>query len=267
MREALLASIAVNLKYFRRNRLMLVMALVFLFLSGLSILGSTIFVSSTGRFETLRAVFTQLNAYALIFTAGLGLFLISSHLRNKNLKLVFSKPCPPDIWLFAGWLSAALVSLLIYTAIALLPLFLSLVWGIPLQMGFTYLSIQGFLESLILLSYICFLAVLFHPVLAVLIAVVFSESTIHMLQFMVAGQRMATGGSGFLAFLEGTFQTAYLLLPTFSPLESRIRQVEITLQVRPQDWMVLLQVAGYAAVTSMLFFLLADYFLRRKNFV
>src|SRR5258708_36247501 len=106
MAELLRASLLANFAYFRRSRLLLAFMLVFLLLTGLSSLPPLFMHSGVQSFNALRQIFSVLNGFLLFFSGGLGLFIISSHLRSRSLKMVFTKPCSPALWLISAFLSA-----------------------------------------------------------------------------------------------------------------------------------------------------------------
>src|SRR5258708_25141309 len=111
MAELLRANLLANFAYFRRSRLLLAFMLVFLLLTGLSSLPPLFMHSGVQSFNALRQIFSVLNGFLLFFSGGLGLFIISSHLRSRSLKMVFTKPCSPALWLISAFLSAVSVSL------------------------------------------------------------------------------------------------------------------------------------------------------------
>src|SRR5260370_23240931 len=109
MAELLRANLLANFAYFRRSRLLLAFILVFLLLTGLSSLPPLFMHSGVQSFNALRQIFSVLNGFLLFFSGGLGLFIISSHLRSRSLKMVFTKPCSPALWLISAFLSAVFV--------------------------------------------------------------------------------------------------------------------------------------------------------------
>src|SRR5262249_59974931 len=70
--------------------------------------------SGVQTFNSLQQIFSVLNTFLLFFSGGLGLFIMSSHLRGRNLKMVFTKPCSPALWLASAFLAAVAVALLLY---------------------------------------------------------------------------------------------------------------------------------------------------------
>src|SRR3989442_3182811 len=101
MAELLRANVLANFAYFRRSRLLIAFALVFLLLTGLTSLPTFFINSSVQNFNSLQEIYSTMNVFLLLFAAGLGLFVVSSHLRNRSLKMVFTKPCSPAVWLLS----------------------------------------------------------------------------------------------------------------------------------------------------------------------
>jgi len=104
-----------------------------------------------------------------------------------------------------------------------------------------------------------------HPVLAILIAVVFNESTFGGLRTLLLTAIKTTGGNPTLPFLENLTYAIYMVLPTYSPYTERTRAVEESLRATGSEWLLLAKTAGYSATALGLFFLLSVWALRRRN--
>jgi hypothetical protein len=265
MREQVWLHLGVDLKFFRRNRLLVAVAAVFLGMTALSLVGSIVFQSTTGHFETIRAVAGGLHGFTRILTPALGLFLISTHLRNRSLKMVVTKPASPEVWLAAGLLSALVVAAALHVATWLVSVGLSLAWKVPVQAGFGFLALDSFLGATILLAYLSCLAVFLHPVVAVLVVLVLNEGTFYGLMFMLDAATRGLGGNVFFKVLKEVFTAVYMLLPMSSPLAERSQEVMVSLRVSAGDWTTLLMRAGYALVVLVFFYLMSVIGLRRKN--
>jgi hypothetical protein len=85
MTELLRANILADFAYYRRSRLLLAFILLFLLLTGLESLPPLFADSGVQSFNALQQIFSELNGYLLVLCACLGLFIISSHLRNRSL--------------------------------------------------------------------------------------------------------------------------------------------------------------------------------------
>jgi hypothetical protein len=265
MTEQLRTNIGVLLKFYARNRLLLVIALLFLLLAAITISMSLLYGSATGHFEIITSALSTLNGFTLVLSAGLGLFAVSSHLRQRSLKMVLTKPCPPEVWIGAVFLSALLVSALLYTVNMLFGLGLSLVWGVPVQSGLFFLPVQGLVQSAVALSYLSFLTVWMHPAVAALVVLFFNEGTFSGLRQMLLTAIRTSGGNPLLPALEWVMKILYMALPTFSPYEAELEGATDSLRASAADWMMLLKSAGYAATALGLFYCLAVWALRRRN--
>ena len=265
MREQIALHLGVHFRFFRRNRLLIGVAAMFLAITGLSLAGALLYSSSTSRFESIRNVSEALNAFVRILVPAMGLFLVSSHLRNRNLKMVFTKPATPELWIFSGLLAAILVSLALHLVIFFASVGLSLAWGVPVQAGFLFTALDSFFRSAILLGYLSFLAVVLHPVVAVILVLVFNESAFYGLMFMMEAAVRATGKNPFLPVLREVFRFVYMVIPITEPLSERSREVAVSLRAEAGDWQTLLMRAGYTLVVLTFFYLLSTLGLRRRN--
>ncbi|HSC72302.1 MAG TPA: hypothetical protein VLH58_13170, partial [Candidatus Methylomirabilis sp.] len=185
MQAQVLANVAVNFKFYRRNRLLLAAILLILLVLGLSAVPSLFFLTKSQHLAIITSVASGLSGIATIITPALGLLLISHHLGNRSAKMVFTKPCPPEAWLLASTLSAAAVAAACYAAIFVTCSVLFVAWGIPFQWGLVYVLANDLAHALIWLGYLSFLAVVFHPVVAVLVVVIFQEGTFYGLKLLL----------------------------------------------------------------------------------
>jgi|SRR5215831_14846215 len=265
MLDRLWVNIAVQMKFYRRNRLLLVVGLLFLLLSAISIIFSFVFGSTTGRFEIVRSVLTQAGTFAFLFVGGLSLFSISAHLRNRSLKMVLTKPCPPEIWLGSVYLSATLIAGALFAVIAGGTALLCWIWGIPIQSGFFLVALRGLSGALVASFYLGFLSVVMHPVMAVLLAVLLNEGVFYGLRFALLTAIRTTGGNPLLPVFEKATYLLYMTLPVFDPYAEKVAAAEASLRATPADWRVLLQAGGYTLTVGALFYCLSLFFLKRKN--
>ncbi len=267
MLSQLLLNTRVHLRFFARNRLLLAFGLVMLLLFGVTMVPMVLFESSSDRFNLLRSITGQMSGYALVFTASLGLFAVSSHLRNRNVKMVLTKPCLPETWLASIFLSALLVAAGIYTLLAVAAAALSWFWGIPWQWGFVYVAVDGACRAVIQMSLLTCLATAFHPVVAVLIALFFNEATFYQLKFLVAGAMAADGGKPWLTAASILCDAFYMVLPMADPLADRTQNVYQALRAGGIDWLNLGITLGYSVLLSAFLFVVSDYLLRRKRLI
>jgi hypothetical protein len=265
MIEQLRANVGVLLKFYARNRLLLVVALLLLVLAALTVSASLVYGSTSAHFDIIAEAVSTLNGYALVLSAALGLFAISSHLRQRSVKMVLTKPCLPEVWIASVFLSGLAVAALLYALNVVFGVGLSLLWGVPVQTGLYFLAAEGLLKAAIALGYLSFLTTVFHPVLAILVALVFNESTFYGLRMMLLTAIKTTGGNPVLPLLEWATYGLYMVLPAYDPYGKETATVADSLRASGADWLLLARTAGYSATALALFFLLTVWALRRRN--
>jgi hypothetical protein len=264
MLELLLVNTRTLLRFHRRNRLLIGFGLVMLTIFLLSFVPALLFETTSSRFEMLRNLASQMNSFALVLVPALGLLAVSSHVAARNVKLVVTKPCPPEVWLGAVFLSAILVALAIHAAMALFTAALSLWWKVPYQSGFLFIAIEGFFSSVVLLSFLTALAMAMHPVIAVITVLFFNESMFYQLKFVVAAAQRSGEQKGLLA-AEVACDTVYQLLPMLDPLGQRVEALRASLRVSGHDWLLLALAGLYALLATAFFFVGSSWLLRRKS--
>jgi hypothetical protein len=265
--EQFRANVAVNLKFYRRNRLLAGVALLFIAISLLYVGGATLFSSSTGRFDMARDLFEQLTWFAFIFVAAVGLVLVAVQVRGKGVKLIFTKPCPPEVWLGSAFISAIVLAAFLYATIAAITFGLLLLWHVPIQTGFAFMSIEWFFEAVSAMAYLTFLSTVMHPVIAIMIAVVFNESVFFAMRTGLIAAIKNTGGNILLPLLEKLTYVLYMISPMFTPYSEKTEGIRTSLRVSSGQWHYLIYTGAYAITVTMFFYLLTLFALKRKNFV
>lgn len=264
MRDALWLNLRVLLRFYSRDRLLLAFGLLMAVVFGLGFVPAFVFGTATARFETLHHIAQTLNAFAFVFVPALGLIAVSSHLRGRTLKLVVTKPCPPEVWLAAVFGSATLVAFAIHAVIALATAGLSLWWSIPYQTGFLFLAIEGFFQSIVVLSFLIVLATVLHPVVAVLTSLLFTESLASSLRVLLAGSQ-AGSHRAWLVPVQWSCDALYAVLPLYDPIGEKTSALHRSLRTVPHDWLLLLLLAAYAFTAAVFSFTVASIALRRRN--
>lgn len=269
MGQQLLANLRVNLVFFRRNNVLLVMALLIVVVSGLGFIPSLIFETSTVKFTLIKSIFGSLDGMATIIAAVLGMLTVSHHLRSRCLKMVVTKPCTPDAWLLSVFLAGIAVTGVFYLVIFLVAGALFLVWGVPFQWGLPFLAVAGFLNAVILFAYLSMLTVLLHPVLAVLVTLFFHDATFRQLITMAqAGAMNASGGyKTFLDVLAGALSVVYVIMPSFGLFSNRMRDVHESYRVSGSAVQHLSLTFAYTALLAVLCYLVGAWALRRKRLI
>ena len=267
MAELLKANILAHFAYYRRSRLLLAFLLVSLLLTGLSSLPALFAHSGVQSFYSLKEIFSVLNGFLLFLAGGLGLFIISSHLRNRSLKMVFTKPCSPALWLMSAFMAAVAISVLLNAIVLASAVVLSLFWHLPIRAGLVFVSVNTLIASVELISYLMLLTMLVHPAVAVALALIFNADLFYSAQLW-AQATIRSGSSGwFLRFLERLFHYVYLLLPMLFPFDKKTENIYSSLRVLHGEWAYLLYSLGYVLVLSAFFYCLTLFVLQRRRHI
>lgn len=267
MAEVLRANILANFAFYRRSRLLMAFALAFLLLTGLSSLPALFNDDGVKTFNALQQIFSILNVFLLFLAGGLGLFIVSSHLRNRSLKMVFTKPCSPALWLASAILSAAIVSLLLNAVVLSSAVVLSLIWKVPVRAGLVFVSADTFIASLGIIAYMVLLATLAHPAIAVTFALIFNAQMFYGAQMWTQAAIRAGSSSVALRVLEHIFHGLYLALPMIHAYGKQTEGINTSLRVLHGDWKYPLYSLGYVLVLTAFCYFVALFALQRKRHI
>jgi hypothetical protein len=267
MSELVMANLQANLAFYRRSRLLVAFALVFLVITALSSLPALFFSSGVQGFRTLQGIFSTLNWCLRLLAGAMGLFVVSSHLRSRCLKMVFTKPCRPSVWLGSAFLSAVFVSLLLNGVILGVSVALSLFWHVHVRAALVFLSADNFVITVGVISYLMFLASVLHPAIAVTFILIFNAETFYGLTTWTQGAIHSGNSSLYLRALEKFFHFLYLLLPMMHAFGEKMEDVDTSLRVSHSDWKYLLYSAGYAAALSAFCYFVALFALQKRKHI
>ncbi|MGB0034400.1 MAG: hypothetical protein WBP79_02875 [Candidatus Acidiferrales bacterium] len=265
--EMLKANVVANFAFFRRSRLLMAFALAFLLLTGLSSLPALFTDSGVQSFNALQEIFSNLNVFILFLAGGLGLFIISSHLRSRSLKMVFTKPCSPALWLGSAMLSAAIVSLLLTGVVLTSAVVLSFVWKIPVRAGLVFIAMETFVASLGIIAYMMLLATLVHPAIAVTLVLIFNADMFYAVQIWTQAAIRAGNSSLSLRVLERIFHGLYLILPMIRTFDKETEGIYSSFRVMHGEWKYVLYSLGYAVTLSAFCYFVALFALQRKRHI
>jgi hypothetical protein len=267
MAELLKANALVHFAYYRRSRLLLAFALVFLLLTGLSSLPALFMFSGVKSFNALNGILSSLNVCVMLLSAGLGLFIVSAHLRNRSLKMVFTKPCPPSVWLGSVFLTAVAVSLFLNCVVLASTVALSYAWRLPVRAGLAFISLDTFVASVGLIAYLMLLASLAHPAIAVTFAIIFNAELFFSVGTWTSSLISSGNSSLSLRFLDKLFHYLYLALPMVHAFEKKTENIYSSLRVLHGEWKYLLYALGYVLVLSAFCYSLALFALQRRRHI
>ncbi len=270
MVSLLRANIETNLVFYRRNRLLVAAALFLVLVMGLTSVPAIVFTSTSQHLELIKIVLRMVTGFGTVVTVGLGLMLMSQHIRDRSVKMVFTKPCLPEVWLLASFLSAGLVAAVLFAGGLLLASVLFAVWGIPFQTGVFYIVLNEFFQAISLMSFATFLSVVFHPVMALFVLLVLREGLFYWMKVMLAGAIKGVGEGGLAALLKAIkffVDAVYMLWPTFEPYETKMNKLATSLRSDDADWTYLVLAITYALVLTAMFYFLTAYVLKKKRYV
>jgi hypothetical protein len=270
MYALLRANVETNLAFYRRNRLLIAAALFIVLIMGITSIPAIVFTSKTQHLELIKIVLRQVTGLGTVVTVGLGLMLVSQHIRDRSVKMVFTKPCLPEVWLLGSFLSAALVAFVLFAGGLLISSVLFAVWKIPFQTGVLFIVLNEFFQALSLMAFATFLSVVFHPVMAIFVLLVLQESLFYWLKIMLTGGIKAMGEGALAALLKVVklfVDALYMLWPTFSPYEEKMKRLTTSLRGSDADWTYLLLAITYSVLLTVAFFFLTGYVLKKKRYV
>ena len=266
MRERIWLHVGSHLRFYRRSRIVLAVGLVIL---GFWLLGvAPMLAGGTAgdRFNKLRALAEQITSLGWFLSAGLGLYVTSSHLRSRSLQVILTRPGSPQLWLASVFVSALLVAAAIQAAGAVVTFAFSLAWDVPYQIGFLYLAIDAVFEAAIAIAFLTTLGAVVHPVVALLLAILFNEATFGSLRFGLSLMAAQSPQSGFLGVARTAVVWIHEALPMLDPFSTQTAGVSSSLRVTAGDWGYLGATALYALAVVAICFLCSDLALRRRSF-
>ncbi len=270
MYALLRANVETNLVFYRRNRLLVAAALFIVLIMGITSIPAIIFTSKTQHLDLIKTVLRMVTGFSTFVTVGLGLMLVSQHIRDRSVKMVFTKPCLPEVWLLGSFLSAALVAFVLFAGGLLISSILFAVWGIPFQTGVLFIVLNEFFQALSLMAFATFLSVVFHPVMALFVLLVLREELFYWLKVMLTGGIKALGNNVLAVLLVPVkllVDWLYMLWPTFSPYEEKMSRLFTSLRGSDADWTYLFLSITYAVLLTAAFYFLTGYVLKKKRYV
>lgn len=268
MIEGLRHNIRVNLQFYRRNRLLLIVGLLFLAGMLLTMIPSLFFVTSNERFQLAMQVYGGMYAFLFVISGLIALISIWYHRSNRCLKMIFTKPYRPEAWVVSHYAAVTIVFWCGMILSAVLYTVLSLAWGIPPQAGVLADMVCKYATVLLVYSYLLALSSWVHPIVALVLLLVFSDSTFYWLTLLCrAGSNTIEQGFAhyLLVGMDKGFCAVYYVLPSVSPFGEQLSKLSTGFRLTAP---MLKYVAGhlvYAALGTGLCYLLVVYSLRRRQ--
>jgi hypothetical protein len=181
--------------------------------------------------------------------------------------MVFTKPCPPSVWLASVFFSAVAVSFLLNLAVLSSGVVLSYVWHVPVRPGLLFLSADTFISSTAVIAYLMLLASLAHPAVATIFVIIFNAGLFYDFDLWTQGLIRSGNHSSALRILEKVFHGLYVALPVFHPFQDKTENIYNSLRVLHTEWKYLAYSLAYALVLSAFCYFLALFALMRKRLI
>ena len=269
MKEQILANIKTNLKFYSRNALLLLILIVVLISASITVFFSISYATAKVKFEVIQSIANTLSTYSSLIIALLGILAVSSHIKNRCLKMVFTKPCSPDIWLLSLYYSIILVAVVLSFIIFLVTWALFLIWKIPFQWGLICVLLYNLFNALIFSFLLLFLGIIVHPILAIFCVLTFQESSFYWITTTIrAAAKGALPGIKvfYLTLADKLAYFIYLVLP-LSPYQKEMERVTRSWIAQGKDWFHLGIAALYTLTISALLYFFSCYLLKRKRLI
>jgi ABC-type transport system involved in multi-copper enzyme maturation permease subunit len=268
MNKILRANIHNNLIYYRRNKLLLIVSLLFIAVMLLNLIPSLFFTSHNIRFRLALQIYTGIVGFTGFIVAMIGLISVWAHRSNKSVKLVFTKPCSPETWLLSHYISAGLVLLTGMLVSVVLYLALSLIWNIPIQAGILAYSFNLCVSIVLTFCYLVLLSAWLHPIIAGLVYLAFSENMFYWLALLCKSGIDTLESAllkGMLTVLHWITYGLYYVLPAMKPFEEKMKHLGANLRVPENYGLYSIGQLVYTLLFIVFCFSLTIYSLRKRR--
>ncbi len=269
MLKLLKTNIIANLKFYGRNKLFISISILILIFLLLLISSPSASLSSNRLFGLLISIIETFNFYFLILIGILALISIWYHKKNKTVKLIFTKPCTPEIWVLSHYISIALLHIIFLLGSFFIYVFASYYWGLPFQAGIFVLLAYYFLLGIIIYSYLLFLSTWLHPVMAGFFAISFMDKIFFFIArecYSEFNKSEDVISSMFLLIGKWISLFLYYIIPGCFVFNDEFNDVFNSLRFEFKYIGYLLDMAIYALALFVLSYLLTTYKLRKTRF-
>ncbi|MGB9642353.1 MAG: hypothetical protein ACPL3Q_04025 [Candidatus Ratteibacteria bacterium] len=273
MKRKLLTNIKTNLLFFSRNGWLIGIVAILVLHAILSfIFGGLIPLYHTNRFENLQDLVASFNNYGFILVVALGIVTIFSHRAQRCLKMVFTKPCSPDLWIFSLFLSIAIVAILIFFLSFFTGSLLFVIWKIPYQPGLIFVCVKECCEAMIMSFFLLLLGLIVHPLIAVFIITILNETSLYYICLAVRAALESTSTFSFwhafwLNIEKSVSEIFYRIVPIINPYAEKFNEVMRSWLVLSEDWAHLTVYVLYTLIVSCLMAILSTEVLKRKRLI
>ncbi|HOK80393.1 MAG TPA: hypothetical protein PK303_06250 [bacterium] len=273
MKRKILSNIKADLIFFSRNGWLIGIVAVLVLHALLSfIFGGLIPLYHANRFENIQNIVGSINNYGFIIVVALGIVTIFSHSTQRCLKMVFTKPCLPDVWIFSLFLSIAIVAILIFFLSFLTGSLLFVIWKVPYQPGLIFVCIKECCEAMIMSFFLLLLSLIVHPLIAVFLITVLNESSLYYICLSVRAALESTSTFSFwhafwLNISKSVSEILYRTVPIINPYAEKFNEVVKSWLVLSEDWAHLTVYVLYTMVASWLMAIFSTEALKKKRLI
>lgn len=268
MMRQIIANYKINIKYLKRNKLILISLIFFIFIFTINIISSYKSISKAQSLRIITYNFDFINTIGLILIIIIGITILSSHIKNRSIKMIFTKPCTIESYLISIFLTGFTLSIFISIINIIYFVVFSIIFNIPIQTGVYFIGLEFFFRNLWVFSLIVFLSIIFHPVLIVVIIFILNE---FMLYNLITSTEMyvrtaETAISKIIAPLLNNIITLFFYItPTLQPYSIERHQIFYSFYINGfGEIKYFIFSYGYFIILTMLFYFLSVYFLKRK---
>ena len=258
MIRKLFLNIWLNLKYFSRSYLLLAVIIMILYYV-------FTFVPFIARnpIKSAAEILVQMHIIAAVTVILLSILVLNDPLKNRNLKMIITKPCPPEIWSASCFLTVNLVSLGLHLVIMAFAVVSVLLHSDLKLIPYLYSWLLSLMGLMIFSSFILFLTSVIPPALTVVSLLILNNFYL----FNLFDYCFKYDGNMFLNIFYKTMgviiYAVYLIVPTFFPYEKMYDLI----YGNTVDWPYLCVFSSYAVIAMVFYWLLSVYFVKRKNLI
>jgi hypothetical protein len=261
--DALEQHTRVHLRFLARNGVFHGLVLMIVLGFATALVPALIFGDTSSRFVTLRALADLLHRAVSYITAAIALVVVWSHRRARSIKMIATTPAPFSAWVASVFVTAAIVGVSVQALMAMLVAALSVMWNVPYQLGFLFIALNRFADSLIMLAFLTTLGAWLHPILAFLLLTFLGESTFQTIRAMLEEAE----ASVIVNAMKSATSALYYLAPTFEPFSGRTLVLSRSMRVSIVDWRYLAATFVYAFLAVSFGYAATIAILRRKPMV
>lgn len=266
--DQLKTNLIVNFKFYLRYKVITFIGIFFIFLLAIALIPTFLILNPMEKLKNITFLFSEMNVFFKILVGIISLIAIYYHINLKCLKVIFTKPFSPELWILSHFLSIYFVSFILYSFLFLVCSILATIWALPIHTVLLLLVLVEFSKSLIVISGCSFLSALTHPILSgfLLLGInIFNGLIITVDTAMKYTKNILL--SHFLKGIKYCFEFIYFLIPSFNPYSQELAKVFYSFKFNSQEYQYIALILLYSIVINCLFYFLSLYVFRKKKYL